>query len=89
MALRDTVIKRLAPNASLNHTDEGAKERLINTICKDIDGLTLKYPTIGIRVWNRIEWKLPSRNFTAGATEVAVWKSMFMGVRKEVIREGP
>lgn len=87
MGLRDTVVKRLASNASLDHKDAGAMERLINAIVKDIDALNVKNPVLGIRTWNRVEWKLPVRNFSTAKNYVAVWKSMFIGIKREVMEE--
>lgn len=84
---KELVERRLLPNASLKNTTPGAKARLINTIVSDLEKLRVKDERFANRVWNRAEWKITCRDFTAGKTEVAVWKSLFYGIWNEIIRE--
>lgn len=85
MIQRDLIVRRLSSNITLKHLDDGEKERLINAIAKDVDGLILKNFKVGNRVWNRVEWKLVNRDFSVHA--IAVWKNIFYGVKREVEKE--
>jgi hypothetical protein len=82
---RQLIVKRLASNITLKHVGDGEKERLINTIARDIDALVFKNARVGNRVWNRVEWKLVNRDFSVHA--IAIWKNIFYGIKREVEKE--
>lgn len=84
---KELVERRLLSNASLKKATPGARARLLNTIVNDLEKLKAKDERLAYRVWNRAEFKITCRDFTAGKTEVAVWKSLFHGIKAEIIRE--
>jgi hypothetical protein len=84
---KDLVERRLSLNASLKKATPGAKARLVNTVVSDFEKLKAKDERFAWRVWNRVEFKITCRDFSIGKSEVAVWKSLFCGIRREIIIE--